>query len=335
MASRAKRLERREIPRPPREKQLSSVPAWALSLCLHVSILVLLGVFWVGKPKGTGGEAERPVGVAVVYQAAGQEDYYLTGDGQSDSNQDAAESALSALPSTEATQTDSALQRESLSDLDTGSVSAGGEAAAATGSVGLGDGGGSLGGSSEVPKVKTSVFGIEGEGTRFLYVFDRSDSMNGYAGKPLRAAKSELLESLGSLGPAHQFQIIFYNDSPLPFGGLGSRGPALLKGNEGDKKAAQRFVRDVVAVGGTVHIEALRMALGLNPDVIFFLTDADDGLIARDVENLHNRASRGGTTIHSIQFGKGAKRGGGGWIEFLASQTGGQYRYIDVTKLTD
>ncbi|MEM8735619.1 MAG: hypothetical protein AAGG44_15400 [Planctomycetota bacterium] len=327
-----KRLERRQIPTIPNDgRALRSIPAWALSLLFHVSLITLLGVFWVARPNGTGGQDDRPIGIAIVYESAGQTDYYTNGDGQSNTSE-AASNLQDLLASTETSST-SATETELLSELFSGSSSAGADTGAAAGAFGLGDGGGSLGGSGEVPKVKTSVFGIEGEGSRFLYVFDRSDSMNGYGGAPIQSAKSELLQSLQSLGPSHQFQIIFYNDSPLPFGGLSGAGPRLLRGDDKDKSAAQRFVRDVAAVGGTQHTGALQMAMRMNPDVVFFLTDADAAPPTRDIERLHTQAARIGATIHTIQFGSGSNQSGGGWIEFLASQTGGKYRYIDVSKL--
>ncbi|MFN3188950.1 MAG: hypothetical protein ACE361_00385 [Aureliella sp.] len=327
-----KRLERRQIPTIPNDgRGLRSLPAWALSLVFHVSIITLLGVFWVARPSGTGGQSDRPIGIAVVYKSAGQENYYLNGDGQSNTS-DAASNLQNLLPSAEVSNAAEAAESALISDLVPGSSSAGADTGSAAGAFGLGDGGGSLGGSGEAPKVKTTVFGIEGEGSRFLYVFDRSDSMNGYGGAPIQSAKSELLKSLESLGPSHQFQIIFYNDSPLPFGGLNS-GTRLLRGDDKDKTAAQRFVRDVAAVGGTQHIDALRMAMRMNPDVIFFLTDADAAPPSQDIERLHSQAARIGATIHTIQFGRGSNQSGGGWIEYLATQSGGKYRYIDVSKL--
>lgn len=326
------KLERRHIPpAPPSQQGLKSVPAWVASLLFHIVLIVGLSLIWVGQPKGTGGAKDRPVGIAVVYEVAGKQEYYLEGDSANHGSSDASPS--SSLPSEAEVNGSSMTPEDLLSDLFPGAISAGSESASASGAIGLGDGGGALGGSSEIPKVKTSVFGIEGEGTRFLYVFDRSDSMNGYGGSPLRAAKSELIKSLESLSPAHQFQIIFYNDSPLPYGGMGSGGPKLFHGEKQWKEAARKFVRDIGAIGGTQHVDALRMALGMGPDVLFFLTDADAGLPARELENIHTRASRSGTTIHSIQFGSGSNQHGGGWIEVLATGTGGKYRYIDVTKL--
>lgn len=332
-ATKRNRLERREIPTlPSADRGLRSSTAWIVSLLFHTAVLVTIGSLWVSTSNGTGGSPDRPVGIAVIYEAEGREAYELSGGG-SQSNE-AATSAEDALPSAnDARQTSSEIEAL-LGDLlpDGGAIA--GELASASGSLGLGEGGGDLGGNRGIPKAKTSVFGIEGEGTRFLYVFDRSDSMNGFGGLPLQFAKTQLLESLQSLGPVHQFQIIFYNDSPLPYGSASARGPQMLKGDEISKGSAQRFVKDIVAVGGTQHIDALRMGISMGPDVIFFLTDADrPEPAARDIEDLQIRASRVGCTIHTIQFGAGANQTGGGWIKRLAQGTLGQYRYLDVAAL--
>jgi hypothetical protein len=330
------RLQRREIPELPAPPRLSNLPAWLLSVLLHVCLIVSLSVLWVSRPSGTGSEPDRPVGVAVVYETSGGESYFLEtpGAAQVAASEDTqpSESLTDSLPSQSAAA--AASLESALSGLLPEAGLAGVSASQAAGGLGLGEGGAVLGGDREVPKAKTTVFGIEGEGTRFLYVFDRSESMQGYGGAPLRAAKSELLKSIQSLGPVHQFQVIFYNDSPLPFGGMGTRGPQLFKGDDPSKQAAMRFVRDVSADGGTRHIDALRMALAMAPDVLFFLTDADSSPSAREIEDLQTRAIRTGTTIHSIQFGSGANPSNAGWIQRMSSETGGKYRYINVAGLS-
>ena len=65
--------------------------------------------------------------------------------------------------------------------------------------------------------VSTSVFGVQAQGSRFVYVFDRSGSMADFRGRPLAAAKQELVRSLADLQDTNQFQIIFYNERPKIF----------------------------------------------------------------------------------------------------------------------
>jgi len=88
-------------------------------------------------------------------------------------------------------------------------------------------------------------------------------------------------------------------------------------------------------MGGTEHLDALRLAISMAPDVIFFLTDADEPPLKADqLADLVERCQRGGTTIHAIEFGKGSNPRSGRWIEALADQTGGEYRYLDTIELT-
>ncbi|HBE67533.1 MAG TPA: hypothetical protein DDW52_05220 [Planctomycetaceae bacterium] len=330
-----KRLERREIPQlPSLGLGLRSIPAWMISLVFHVALVVILGLLWTAQPSGTGGEADRPAGIAVVYESQGEESYALVDS--SDNVEGATETAAVADAIADSLSESDALidaANEAIASMLPGSVEAGGESEAASGGIGLSGGGEGLTGSADVPKVKTSVFGIEGEGSSFVYVFDRSASMNGYSGAPLAKAKRELSTSLKSLGPAHQFQVIFYNDYVRIFG-VDSAGVAQIhRGEERTKEEALRFVRETIADGGTAHIPALRRGLGLSPDVLFFLTDADRPVPnQRELDLLLDAASRAGTTLHCIQFGSGVIQGEGGWIAHLARSTGGNFRYINVAE---
>ena len=133
--------------------------------------------------------------------------------------------------------------------------------------------------------------------------FDRSDSMNGFSGRPLRAAKSELIRSLKSMTDQQRFQIIFYNDGPTPFR-IGGLPMEMIPGEPAYLQRAENYVRSISAFGGTQHLGALKMALRMGPDVIFFLTDARiPRLSVTELREIKNRALRSGTTIHAIEFG--------------------------------
>jgi hypothetical protein len=326
MTQNADRLTRRKIPAALRAIEHSKIPAWILSLVLHTIILLTLAVLWTSSPKGTSSVRGGQVGIAVVVSQSGHDAYYLAGTASSDQasmNSDAQASLPAPGGSSEA---HAEILRGLLPALDAGAGSN-----AATGDVGLAGGNSSLKSGSGHTTVKTEVFGIEGEGSRFVYVFDRSDSMNSPEGKPLQRAKDELLTSLKSLGPIHQFQIVFYNDHPLPFGGTNR--PKLLRGEEQLKELAQRFVREMKGQGGTNHLDALSMALDMNPDVLFFLTDADDNPGFQKIQRVIDRAERIGTTIHCVQFGNGGRTFGSNWINQLADTTRGRFKYINVNEL--
>ena len=179
--------------------------------------------------------------------------------------------------------------------------------------------------------VETRVFGVKARGLSFAYVFDRSNSMSSYEGRPLAAAKRELLASLQQLQSTHQFQIIFYNHEPRLMKSFEGE-PRMVFGNDEGKQLAESFVASITADGGTDHVKALRMGLQMGPDVLFFLTDADDpGMSPQELAAIRNRNA--GTAIHAIEFGYGPPKAGGNFLKQLADENMGQYQYVDVTKL--
>jgi hypothetical protein len=308
------------------------MPAWLMSIVLHLALLVLLALLWTSRPHGTGQEKGGPIGIAIVQQSHGVEEYMLAGDAQSDmlsgTSESAAPESQAALPAAG----DAANAQQQLLGGLIPQLEAGGTPQA-SGDLGLGEGNASLPTGGKAGTVKAQLFGIEGEGSRFVYVIDRSDSMNGFEGKPMQRAKAELLQSMSTLGPTHQFQVIFYSDTPMPYGGATGRGPQLLRGDDRSKELAQRFIQNISAIGGTNHIDALRMALSMGPDIVFFLTDGDFPQPAgKAVEDILNRAARSGTTIHCIQFGEGNRAVRSNWISSLSEASGGQFRYVDVSQ---
>jgi hypothetical protein len=180
-------------------------------------------------------------------------------------------------------------------------------------------------------QASTTLFGTSGAGSKFIYVFDRSASMAERNGRPLAAAKRELIESLQQLDDTTQFQIIFYNERPRVFQ-FRSSSPRLIWANEEGKEAAARFVQSISATGGTEHMQALKLALGLQPDVVFFLTDADEPqLTAADLQQI-DRWNQG-SQINAIEFGIGPQNEGESLLRRLAEQHRGQHVYVDVARL--
>jgi hypothetical protein len=178
------------------------------------------------------------------------------------------------------------------------------------------------------------VFGVSGSGSRFVYVFDRSDSMNGYGGKPLRAAKSELIRSIQSLTDRQRFQIIFYNDKPTPLK-VANAPLQLMSGGTSSAVRAERYIQSIRAFGGTEHNGALKLALRMSPDVIFFLTDARIPRLSQtQLAEIRRRADQAGTTIHAIEFGSEPLAPRNSFLRELAAQNNGQYQYVDVRGLT-
>lgn len=181
------------------------LPAWALSTLLHTFLIVALLLLVRGSNNGAGNVENRTGGIVLVQTTAEVTEFLSEGEISESSVEQSPQPPP--LPSLHELPTD--LPGMKMADTPISGV---GQdfADSLTGADALLSGQGSdrpLGG-----KVTTEVFGVQGTGSVFVYVFDRSASMEDLGGRPLRAAKRQLKQSLASLGENQQFQIIFYND---------------------------------------------------------------------------------------------------------------------------
>ncbi|HIQ22262.1 MAG TPA: hypothetical protein EYH34_13640 [Planctomycetes bacterium] len=305
-----------------------TLPSWLISMLLHMLLLIALALVLPARPRqGAAPERIADVGIVLKREQADSTVYQSQGESGQDTatavggEQMGAERLEAILPVEAPLDPTAALP----APLDILGASMEGEGVASAGGATAGPGGNTraLGG-----RGRTSVFGVPGEGYKFAYVFDRSASMGGSGRNALGAAKAELIRSLESLEPTHQFMIIFYNEFPTVFNPSGRPGK-LPFATERNKQRARRFVEGIIAAGGTRHREALLTAIRTQPDVIFFLTDADEPRLSdAQVDEITRRA--GGITINTIEFGLGPKQGGMNFLEKLARQSGGGYAYVDI-----
>ncbi|MFM7517900.1 MAG: hypothetical protein ACKO3V_13235, partial [Pirellula sp.] len=180
--------------------------AWFVSSVLHTALFILLALFWQPSRRGTGDLIDRPVGIAVFHETKNGELYELSDAGQP---QDQATDSSSSASNMAAPLDLAELTKDLIGyKAESGSIGAAvgkiGEGVSGTG--GKGNNGNQTGGSTTA-----SFMGLQGTGSNFVYVLDRSASMEEFQGAPMRFAKSELLKSIASLGDRNQFQIVFYN----------------------------------------------------------------------------------------------------------------------------
>ncbi|MEM9660132.1 MAG: hypothetical protein AAF961_17345 [Planctomycetota bacterium] len=301
-------------------------PAWLVSVFVHAGLLA--AVIWAVRERAVRGAAGEPTREAgIVLKSMTEEGPVFEGEDDVDSDgfADAAstDAALEALPS-DAERSESVtaelpqlpgLGPETLSESGVGDATA------------LSEGGapkrrGGAGGEAQV-----SVFGVEGVGTKFVYVFDQSISMKG---APLAAAKQQLIASLDSLDSIHQFHIIFFNIYVNAWDAGQGR---IALGTDQNKRLAKQFVRGVTASLGTLRWQALKAALNYQPDVVFFLTDADDPMPRRDVSEAITMARRNGVAIQCIEFGDGPPSQRDNFLKRLARETGGGYGYVPTNRI--
>ncbi len=191
---------------------------------------------------------------------------------------------------------------------------------------GGGSGGGSGGGIGRSIGPGTQFFGARDHANSFAYVIDCSGSMA--TRNSLAVAKRELLNSLNQLPADAEFCVVFYNLIPRVLSDPQGR-KGLMAATTANKTRVQNQLQTVVPDGGTDHMKALRSALSLKPEVVFFLTDADL-MTNGDVNEILTEV--GSTRIQAIEFGRGSDLGDRTPLRRLATTTGGTYLYIDVSQ---
>ncbi len=317
------------------------VPPWAISLLIHLIILIALALLLrttVVVIRGADSDRTAEVGIELKSRVDGKT-YY----------QSAEEFEASAAAQSQGNQSS---QKESAADIASELTLDADPTSALPGALGItaddlggglgtdldgvlsdpGNGSGGVGDALEnAGKGEVRCFGTTGTGKRFVYVFDRSGSMGGGSRSALGAAKRELIRSFNSLTAQQEFLIVFYNQDPIVF----PQKDLALADSRG-KRNAENFVDTIAANGGTDHMAALKRALACKPDVIFFLTDADEPKMSNgnlaEIKRLARDA--GGVQINAIEFGVGEKISpDGNFIQRLAQDNGGQYIYFNVNTL--
>ncbi len=173
-------------------------------------------------------------------------------------------------------------------------------------------------------RLTTSFFNVETEGQSIVYVIDRSASM-GLDGS-YEAAKRELMASLSQLPDSARFQVIVYNRTAEPL--LIDGRAELARATSENKRRVDVLLRNLYAEGGTEHVRALRRALALHAEVVFFFTDADN-LRAEQVRMV-TLANHGGSVIHAIELNSGKAGNNPHPLRLLAEQNHGIYRTVSI-----
>ena len=174
------------------------------------------------------------------------------------------------------------------------------------------------------PGEAAPLFPVPGTAQSVVFVIDRSGSM-GEAGR-LALARRELAASLRRLPESTRFQVVAYNRraETLRIAGRMDLVPATPANIS---EALLRF-DTLTPEGGTDHLAALRQALLLQSEVVYFLTDADD-LRPADVTAL-TQFNRRRTAIHVIELTLANRDRDEMPMHVLARSNQGSYRAVDT-----
>lgn len=161
-------------------------------------------------------------------------------------------------------------------------------------------------------------FGVEAEGSRFVYIVDASGSMRG---DRFQRACAELVRSISELSSHQGFYVFFFNSVTYPLF-YPAAAPSLVPATDENKRRLVQWISQARADGDTYPKTALFTALAMRPDVIFVLSDGK--FPERTVRRVTER-NESKVVIHSIGFGKRAAEE---VLQSLAQQNGGHYRFV-------
>lgn len=196
----------------------------------------------------------------------------------------------------------------------------------------LGGGGGGSRGSGEGNGIGNgmgdgtgaSFFGLSAQGQTFVFVVDASSSMRRPSHGPERTlfnrVKLEIMQSIRQLAPEQKFYIVFFNDRfyPMP-------ATALVAATEESQARYLQWMSEVPSGGQTDPEGAMQLALQLQPDAIYFLSDGEFryGVVKRIAA-----MNRGGVAIHTVCFG--GTEDNNVSLRQIAEQNGGTYHFVPL-----
>jgi len=163
-----------------------------------------------------------------------------------------------------------------------GSALAVGDLLAVLGDGDGGDGGGKNGAAGGGPAPGGTFFGMKGVGRTALFMCDNSAS---YLDGGFQAVLLELSRAVALMKPDQSFHIVFFSDAAYPL--FHPEGiDAFLPATADNKRKCDAWLGTVeLCIGGQGIRGAADLALALEPDVVYFLSDGDhaDSVIDRMV----------------------------------------------------
>lgn len=196
--------------------------------------------------------------------------------------------------------------------------------------IGLGGGGG-VGGRGDLGAMGLSLgggsgpqfFGVGGTAKdveKIVYVVDRSGSMSDTFGY----VRHELVRSITALRRTQRFHVIFFN-SGVPLENPPKR---LVSALEANRAEFFSFLETVTATGSTNPEKAMYLALSLNPDLVYFLSDGVFDAAFADKLAEWNKDRK--VKICTIAY---LDREGSAVLERIARESSGEFRYVSENEL--
>lgn len=165
-----------------------------------------------------------------------------------------------------------------------------------------------------------AFFGIKDDGNSYVYVVDSSGSM--LDGQRWERCREELVRSIRSLTADKKFFVILFSDTHYPMYWPQSLRPELVDCSSENIDRLRQWLAGFRVQGATNPESALLLALDMDPEVIFFLTD---GEFNEQVPQAVQTANRKKIRINTICFESDT---GSVLTRKIANENGGVYRFV-------
>lgn len=148
--------------------------------------------------------------------------------------------------------------------------------------------------------------------------------------------KDELAKAIQRFKQSQMFDVIFFQDQKVV-----SFSPALVMANPQNKRRADAWLESMTAFGTTEPVRALESALKLNPQLIYFLTDAadfpDPQAVVQTIDRLNrDRAIKINTILFvEDQTERARNQDSEVLMKRIARENGGTFRWVRLDQLSN
>ncbi len=293
------------------------VPAWAISMLVHLVLLLVLGLITLAVPAVTdysiivasedGEEAlEEMAEIDLAQDLENMEDLSPSLDAPSISESEMSELTLATNVAEVSDIGPEAFEQDSVSQIN---------------AIFSEDGTAMESLSDKVGKMTASFFGSKAKGRRFVFVVDNSNSMQ--RGR-FHTAVNELVKTVEQMEADQYFYVIFFSDTAYPLF-WPSPVSQLVPATRKNKERLQQWLYTVELCLHTRGSEAMQLALSLRPDAIYVLGDgAFTDKTAQQLTLPHNRR----TPIFTL--GMQVPEKGKTQLTQIAKANNGTYRLVTV-----
>jgi len=189
-----------------------------------------------------------------------------------------------------------------------------------------GDGKGSDGDEDATGGEGTEFFGVQGQGSKFVFVCDCSGSMNGLKWMELNR---ELSRCISSLSAGKSFYVIFFDGEMHPMFEPFGREPALLDATTENIEKARQWIANKSLGRDTSPCDSVKFAVNLEPDAVFLLTDGEfsdyTAPYLRDFNKKRVAKNKPKVVVHTIGFFSQKHQM---VLERIAKDSGGTYQFV-------